>query len=63
MSKPWKEYLDTNKDLWNTLAPLHANSTFYDVAGFRKGKSSLKHIELEEMDDVSGKTLLHLQCH
>lgn len=45
------------------LAPLHEKSTFYDVDGFRKGKSSLKHIELEEMDDVSGKTLLHLQCH
>ncbi len=63
MKKSWKEYLNTNKSLWNTLAPLHADSTFYDVDGFRKGKSSLKHIEIEEMGDVSGKTLLHLQCH
>ncbi len=63
MKKSWKEYLNTNKDLWNTLAPLHANSTFYDVDGFRKGKSSLKHIEIEETGDVAGKTLLHLQCH
>lgn len=63
MNKLWKNYLNINKDLWNTLAPLHEKSTFYDVDGFRKGKSSLKHIELEEMGDVSGKTLLHLQCH
>jgi SAM-dependent methyltransferase len=63
MNKSWKEYLNINRDLWNTLAPLHEKSTFYDVAGFKQGKTSLKHIELEEMGDVSGKTLLHLQCH
>jgi len=63
MNRSWEKYLNTNKDLWNTLAPLHAESTFYDVEGFRKGKSSLQHIEIEEIGDVSGKTLLHLQCH
>ena len=63
MNKSWKKYMNTNQDLWNTLAPLHEKSTFYDVDGFRKGRSSLKHIEIEEMGDVSGKTLLHLQCH
>ena len=30
---------------------------------FKKGKSSLMNYELEALGDVSGKSLLHLQCH
>ena len=57
------EYLKKNLDMWNDWAPLHAESEFYDVEGFKKGRSTLDSIELEEMGDVSGKSLLHLQCH
>ena len=38
-------------------------SEFYDVVGFKQGRCTLKSIELEELGDVSGKSLLHLQCH
>jgi SAM-dependent methyltransferase len=38
-------------------------SDFYDVAGFRDGGSSLRPFELEEVGDVTGKRLAHLQCH
>ncbi|MBW8687191.1 class I SAM-dependent methyltransferase [Chitinophaga sp. B61] len=38
-------------------------SAFYDLAAFKAGKTSLNEIELEELGDVSGKKLLHLQCH
>lgn len=38
-------------------------STFYDVPGFIGGKSSLNTIELGLLGDVSGKSILHLQCH
>ena len=31
--------------------------------GFKKGKNSLNAYELEEVGDVKGKKLLHLQCH
>src|SRR5690606_26113745 len=31
--------------------------------GFMYGKSSLKSIELDLLGDVSGKSILHLQCH
>jgi SAM-dependent methyltransferase len=59
-----EEYLKNNKDLWNEITPIHARSEFYDLEGFKAGKSSLIcPIELEEMGDVSGKSLLHLQCH
>lgn len=57
------EYLKKNFDMWNDWAPLHAESEFYDVEGFKKGRNTLDAIELEEVGDVTGKSLLHLQCH
>src|SRR5690606_2911642 len=38
-------------------------SRFYDVDGFLAGGCSLLPIEREEVGDVRGKSLLHLQCH
>ena len=57
------EYLESNRSLWNGWTRLHAHSPFYDLEGFKAGRSSLKPIELEEVGDVRGKSLLHLQCH
>jgi len=57
------EYLKKNRELWNEITPIHARSAFYDVEGFKQGKCALKSIELEELGDVSGNSLLHLQCH
>ena len=33
------------------------------LAGFKAGKDRLRSIELSELGDVSGRSLLHLQCH
>jgi SAM-dependent methyltransferase len=57
------EYFDSNRSLWNKRAEVHFNSDFYNVKSFKEGKSSLNKIEIDEMGDVQGKTLLHLQCH
>ncbi|MHB8104543.1 MAG: class I SAM-dependent methyltransferase, partial [Dehalococcoidales bacterium] len=58
------KYLKQNKDLWNEVTPIHLRSAFYDVAGFKAGKSTMvMPFEFEEMGDVNGKSLLHLQCH
>ncbi|MGD1996736.1 MAG: class I SAM-dependent methyltransferase [Anaerolineae bacterium] len=57
------EYLKANRAHWDELVAIHANSTFYDLEGFKAGKLSLKSLELEELGDVAGKSLLHLQCH
>jgi SAM-dependent methyltransferase len=39
-------------------------SSFYDIDGFKAGKSMMvMPCELKEMGDVCGKSLLHLQCH
>lgn len=64
MSPDSELYLDANRDLWNAWTRLHAESAFYDLPGFKAGKSSLRRIELAELGDaVAGKTLLHPQCH
>jgi SAM-dependent methyltransferase len=57
------EYLENNRSLWDGWTRLHAGSEFYDVEGFRRGRSTLKPLELEEVGDVRGRSLLHLQCH
>jgi len=57
------EFLENNRSLWNGWTRLHKRSRFYDVEGFKAGKSSLEPLELEEVGDVAGKSLLHLQCH
>lgn len=58
-----KDYAQINKQWWNNVTPIHLKSKLYDLAGFKKGKSSLTVIEKEEMGDVRGQSLLHLMCH
>ena len=55
--------LETNRTNWNERTPVHAASSFYDVEGFKNGRTTLTDIERREVGDVSGKSLLHLQCH
>lgn len=57
------DYLTINLDTWNKRTAIHIDSRFYDVAGFLEGNSSLNPIELEQVREVQGKRLLHLQCH
>jgi len=58
-----QSYFEANRESWNKRTTVHKDSTFYDLDAFKKGKSSLNKIELEELGDVKGKSLLHLQCH
>ncbi|MCW4033099.1 MAG: class I SAM-dependent methyltransferase [Candidatus Bathyarchaeota archaeon] len=58
-----KDYMDVNLKRWNDLVDINAKSKWYDLEGFREGKTSLLSIEREELGDVRGKSLLHLQCH
>ena len=55
--------LQINQKNWNERTPIHSASEFYDVEGFKAGRITLTDIEQREVGDVSGKTLLHLQCH
>ena len=57
------DYLKINKSWWNEVTPIHANSKLYDLKSFKKGKSSLQKIEIKELGNVKGKSILHLLCH
>ncbi|SDV99682.1 class I SAM-dependent methyltransferase [Aequorivita viscosa] len=56
-------YIETNRNSWNSRTEHHYNSDFYDVDSFIKGNTSLNEIELSLLGDISNKTVLHLQCH
>jgi len=60
-----EKYFKANQKMWDEFAKKHfeIENEFYNVKDFLKGKTSLKHYELEEMGNVEGKKLLHLQCH
>ena len=59
----YDQYFQANRELWNKRTAVHKDSSFYDVAGFKAGTNTLTPIELNEVGDVKGKSLLHLQCH
>ena len=58
-----KRFMDVNLKRWNELVDINAKSKSYDLERFRSGKTSLLSLEIEELGDVKGKSLLHLQCH
>ena len=59
----YKKYFEVNKETWNQKVGIHTKSDFYDIQSFLNGKSSLNAYELNEVGNVEGKKLLHLQCH
>lgn len=63
MKNKFEEYFKVNKETWNKKVSIHTASEFYNVDSFLKGKSSLNDYELDEIGDVNGKSILHLQCH
>jgi len=59
---------EINRASWNHLAAVHGQDAYYDTEALCSGASSL--IEEEELalsdalgTDLSGKRILHLQCH
>lgn len=56
-------YFKANQHAWNQRTGVHKDSAFYNLEGFKKGNTVLNKIEIEELGDVNGKSLLHLQCH
>jgi SAM-dependent methyltransferase len=49
--------------MWDERVPVHLASAFYDLDGFRASQDALRDFEIDEVGDVAGKRLLHLQCH
>lgn len=63
MMKPEDNYIAINRESWNNRVETHLKSDFYNVENFLKGETSLNAIELELLGDITGKSILHLQCH
>ncbi|MBN1318160.1 MAG: hypothetical protein JXA42_21945 [Anaerolineales bacterium] len=52
----------SNQQHWDEIAPIHAKA-YPEIELLKNGRQILDPIELREVGDVQGKTLLHLQCH
>ncbi|MFF5392122.1 class I SAM-dependent methyltransferase [Streptomyces sp. NPDC013012] len=47
---------------WDERVPAHAAGPPHDLDAFRAGEDVLRGFEVAEVGDVTGRTLLHLQC-
>jgi 2-polyprenyl-3-methyl-5-hydroxy-6-metoxy-1,4-benzoquinol methylase len=57
-------HVAANRALWDEWTPIHVGSAFYDVDGWKSGRRhDLPPLLVDEVGDVAGKDLLHLQCH
>jgi len=57
------EYLEANRRLWDEWVDVNSRSDLYRLEEFKKGGSKLAPFIVDEVGDVAGKSLLHLQCH
>lgn len=56
----WRE---ANRAKWDERVAIHTASDYYDQDGFRRARDVLRDFEIAEVGDVTGRSLLHLQCH
>jgi 2-polyprenyl-3-methyl-5-hydroxy-6-metoxy-1,4-benzoquinol methylase len=59
------DHIEMNRWNWDERAAIHARDTTgdYMLDRFRAGEDALHAIEATELGDISGKRVLHLQCH
>jgi SAM-dependent methyltransferase len=60
---PDDEWFAINRAMWDERVPIHVAGGFYDVDKVVGGGSSLRSFERDELGDVAGADLVHLQCH
>ncbi len=56
-------WFEANRAGWELKTKYHTQSAFYDLENWKNGKISLNQIELQDLGNVAGKRMLHLQCH
>ena len=56
-------YRTANRRYWDQLAQLHPATPFYKLDSFKRGEMVLDPIVRDTLGDISGKRVLHLQCH
>ena len=60
---PLDKFGEANRSNWDERVAGHWASDFYDIEGFKSGKSPLYQIDIDAVGDLTGKSLIHLQCH
>jgi 2-polyprenyl-3-methyl-5-hydroxy-6-metoxy-1,4-benzoquinol methylase len=65
MSNNNKEFIKAIQANCDSRLPLHLTSDYYQLDKFKTDPNHLSFVahEHEELGDVKGKSLLHLQCH
>jgi SAM-dependent methyltransferase len=58
-----REELEFNRAHWDEATRFHLRGNVYGVEDFKAGLCRLHRVEREEVGDVAGRRLLHLQCH
>ncbi|MEM1293847.1 MAG: class I SAM-dependent methyltransferase [Verrucomicrobiota bacterium] len=61
-----EQAINENRECWDSIAHLHAQGSgaaFYRIEQWLAGECKLGKWEIEEIGEVKGKSLLHLQCH
>jgi SAM-dependent methyltransferase len=61
----YERELADNRKLWDAWTAIHTEGEFYDVQRFRGDPADVRiePWEREEVGDITGRTLLHVQCH
>ena len=59
----YEDSFAANRSLWDTWTGIHAAGDFYDLASFKAGGVRIRPYEIDLIGDVTGRSLLHLQCH
>jgi SAM-dependent methyltransferase len=63
MSADVPSWRDTNRRLWDERVPAHVAGSIYDVDELVAGQDHLRPWEDDDVGDVAGLDLVHLQCH
>ncbi|HEY7874933.1 MAG TPA: class I SAM-dependent methyltransferase, partial [Actinomycetota bacterium] len=63
MSDDSGRLIESNKALWDDWTTKGFSPGFYKLEHFRAGGEVLQGFEIDDLGDVTGKSLLHLQCH
>ncbi len=58
-----RDKMRANLAMWDERVPIHVGSEMYANEEFKRGGLTIADYELEEVGDLRGKTLVHLQCH
>src|SRR5437762_9744531 len=58
-----RQEMELIRQHWDAATDIHTRGNVYGIEDFKAGKCRLHRVEVEEVGDVRGKSLLHLQCH